>query len=71
MYKTVIAPESSVSAPVSFLSSTPEALNSAIEQTLLPHQRPLSSQLPQPRSTGHMSAAGVESEAAFVCLQQP
>ena len=44
MYKTVIAPESSVSASLSFLLTTLETLISAIDQALLPHQRPLSSQ---------------------------
>ena len=44
MYKTVIAPESSVSASVSFLSTSLETLGSAIDQALLPHQHLLSSQ---------------------------
>lgn len=62
MYKTVIAPESSVSAPVSFPSVTLETLNSAIDQALLPHQHLLSSQqayqvLQQPRNLLLGSAA--------------
>ncbi len=45
MYKTVIAPESSVSASLSFLLTTLETLISAIDQALLPQQRLLSSPL--------------------------